>query len=184
VIFGVILATFGEYEFSIIGLVITLLGVLLSSIKGITTNQLLVGRLKLHPMVLLCWMSALSFIQCGSISYFNGEIDRFIHYASKLPRKQDLNKLIQQTSDSEDEGSRRIITFEFMIACVLTNGFLAFLLNYVSFTAIKKTSALSMTVAGNVKQALGIVLSIWLFGYAMTPMNGLGTAVPCTVFMK
>jgi hypothetical protein len=44
----------------------------------------------------------------------------------------------------------------------------------VSFTANKKTSALTMTVAGNVKQVLSIVLAVIIFNLTITYMNLLG----------
>ena len=57
---------------------------------------------------------------------------------------------------------------------LLFNGLLAFMLNYVSFTANKRTSALSMTVAGNVKQAMSIGLSVFLYSYVVSFLNGIG----------
>jgi len=47
-------------------------------------------------------------------------------------------------------------------------------LNYVSFTANKKTSPLTMTVAANLKQCLSIILGVWLFRLEVGWMNGLG----------
>ncbi|GES83663.1 triose-phosphate transporter family-domain-containing protein [Rhizophagus clarus] len=40
--------------------------------------------------------------------------------------------------------------------------------------ANKKTSALTMTVAGNVKQVLSIILAVVIFNLTITPTNGLG----------
>lgn len=60
---------------------------------------------------------------------------------------------------------------------LLGNGAIAFLLNVVSFTANKKTSALTMTVAANVKQVMSIVLSVMIFNLTVTPLNALGIAV-------
>jgi uncharacterized membrane protein len=57
---------------------------------------------------------------------------------------------------------------------LLLNGVIAFGLNIVSFTANKKTSALTMTVAGNVKQVLSIILSIVIFDYVINEMNTFG----------
>lgn len=42
------------------------------------------------------------------------------------------------------------------VIALMVNGFIAFLLNVVSFSANKKTSALTMTVAANVKQVLTV----------------------------
>jgi len=54
------------------------------------------------------------------------------------------------------------------------NGAIAFALNVISFTANKKTGALTMTVAANVKQILTIVLGIMFWGLAVSWMNALG----------
>ena len=54
------------------------------------------------------------------------------------------------------------------------NGFLAFALNVVSFTANKKVGALSITVAANVKQVLTILFAVFLFHLTITPVNALG----------
>ncbi|KAI8803140.1 triose-phosphate transporter family-domain-containing protein [Cladochytrium replicatum] len=156
VIVGVGMATLGEYDFSALGFLLTCLGVLLSALKGVATNVLLVGRLRLHPMDLLMRMSSLACMQCLFIAYVSGEYDRMLSNVSRL-----LGWL----------------TIDGLLLALLTNGVLAFLLNYVSFTANKKTSALSMTVAGNVKQALGILLSMWVFGYVVDVLNGLGILI-------
>lgn len=57
------------------------------------------------------------------------------------------------------------------------NGTLAFALNYVSFMANKKTSPLTMTVAGNLKQCLSIILGVWIFRIQVGWMNALGIIV-------
>ena len=66
---------------------------------------------------------------------------------------------------------------------LLFNGLLAFMLNYVSFTANKRTSALSMTVAGNVKQAMSIGLSVFLYSYVVSFLNGIGKHHPSSLFL-
>lgn len=57
------------------------------------------------------------------------------------------------------------------------NGILAFLLNWASFTANKNTSALTMTIAGNLKQVLSIIIGFYLFDSNLTPFNILGIFV-------
>ena len=57
------------------------------------------------------------------------------------------------------------------------NGILAFGLNYVSFTANKKTSPLTMSVVGNLKQCLSIILSVWFFQVQVGWMNCLGIII-------
>ena len=57
---------------------------------------------------------------------------------------------------------------------ILINGLTSFGLNVVSFTANKKTGALTMTVAANVKQVLTIVLSTVLFRLKVGMWNTFG----------
>lgn len=88
-----------------------------------TTNIILVGRLKLHPLDLLMRMSVLACAQCVVYAIVSGEAARMFAYAAtEMTRGKTLALLI--------------------------NGILAFGLNVVSFTANKRTSALTMTVAG------------------------------------
>ncbi|KAI8833912.1 hypothetical protein BC829DRAFT_407475 [Chytridium lagenaria] len=84
VIAGVALATLGEYEFSIPGLLMTLLGVLLSSLKGICTNRLLVGTLHFHPLDLLRRMSGLATLQCLLVAWWSGELSAFQRFISPM----------------------------------------------------------------------------------------------------
>lgn len=111
--------------------------------------MILVGRLKLHPLDLLLRMSPLAFMQCIAASWYTGELSRVRQYGAT-----------QMTSSR--------------FAALAVNGALAFFLNVVSFTANKKTSALSMTVAANVKQVLTIVLAVIIFHLRITPMNLFG----------
>jgi hypothetical protein len=60
---------------------------------------------------------------------------------------------------------------------VVGNGVLAFLLNVASFTANKMTGALTMTVAGNVKQCLSVVVGIWVFRLEVGWVHGVGILV-------
>lgn len=57
------------------------------------------------------------------------------------------------------------------------NGALAFVLNVSSFSANKNTGALTMTVCGNVKQCLTILLGILLFGVKVGVLNGAGMMI-------
>lgn len=150
VMLGVCLATadeFGRRDFTTDGFWLTVLGVVLSAAKGIVTNQLLVGDLNLHPLDLLWKMGPSSVAQCLVYALIFGE-------TSGLAQRQSLS-----ASDNMS---------------LLANGLLAFALNWVSFTANQRTSALSMTVAGNVKQALSIALAVWIFATPVTAINVVG----------
>jgi uncharacterized protein involved in cysteine biosynthesis len=60
---------------------------------------------------------------------------------------------------------------------LLLNSILAFCLNWVSFTSIKLTSALTMTIVGNVKQILTIILSLWIYPAILSSTNILGIVI-------
>ncbi|EGG12339.1 uncharacterized protein MELLADRAFT_41728 [Melampsora larici-populina 98AG31] len=149
VVAGVGFSTYGDYGWTTWGLILTLLGTILASFKTVITNLIQVGKLKLNPLDLLLRMSPLAFIQCVVWSYWTGEMDRVREFgANQMDRKKALALVI--------------------------NGLIAFGLNVVSFTANKKTSALTMTVAANVKQVLTIVLAIFIFNLVITPTNLFG----------
>jgi uncharacterized membrane protein len=148
-VLGVGFATCDEYKFTYMGFFLTVLGAVLASVKTIVTNRVQVGRLKLNPLDLLFRMSPLAFIQCIFYAQVTGELDKVREFATD-------NMTIHLASG------------------LLLNGVIAFALNIVSFTANKKTSALTMTVAGNVKQVLSIVLSVIIFDYAITSTNSFG----------
>ncbi|KPV75367.1 uncharacterized protein RHOBADRAFT_14250 [Rhodotorula graminis WP1] len=122
VVAGVVFATYGDYSFTPWGFILTLIGTFLAALKTIITNRVQVGRLKLHPLDLLVRMSPLAFMQCVFFGWWSGELDRVRAYAAT---DMTQNKAI----------------------ALAMNGAIAFGLNVVSFTANKKTSALTMTVA-------------------------------------
>ncbi|KAH9823072.1 triose-phosphate transporter family-domain-containing protein [Melampsora americana] len=149
VVAGVGFSTYGDYGWTTWGLVLTLLGTILASLKTVITNLIQVGKLKLNPLDLLLRMSPLAFIQCVVWSYWTGEMSRVREFGA---HEMDKKKAI----------------------ALAINGVIAFGLNVVSFTANKKTSALTMTVAANVKQVLTIVLAIFIFNLVITPTNLFG----------
>ena len=159
-ILGVGLATFGDYYFTLIGFFLTLLGVVLAAIKTVATNRLMTGSLALSAMEVLFRMSPLAAIQCVFYAFASGE----------------LSKLTESLSASP-ETNIWTPSFLFAIAC---NGLMAFSLNIVSFQTNKVAGALTVSVCGNMKQTLTILLGIVLFSVKVTPLNGLGMLI--TVF--
>ncbi|ORY05238.1 TPT-domain-containing protein [Basidiobolus meristosporus CBS 931.73] len=152
VVFGVAFATFGDYYFTPMGFFLTILGTVLAAFKTVVTNKVQTSGLKIHPLDLLYRMSPLAFVQTLMYAYMTGELQ----YVS----------LFVQTS----------MTWPLGLA-LLFNGVLAFFLNVVSFTANKKTSALTMTVAGNVKQVLSIAFAFLIFNLEISAMNAIGIAL-------
>ncbi|KAF9111200.1 UAA transporter [Mortierella sp. AM989] len=146
---GVYMATVGDYSYTAMGFFLTVLGTVLAATKTVVTNRIQVGRLQLHPLDLLLRMSPLAFVQTVIFSWMKGELDEVVLFC-----KTDMSYSL--------------------IMALLVNGIIAFFLNYVSFTANKKTSALTMTVAANVKQVLSIVVAVTVFNTTIGFLNGLG----------
>ncbi|KAF8945620.1 UAA transporter, partial [Entomortierella lignicola] len=149
---GVYMATKGDYSFTAMGFFLTVLGTVLAAIKTVVTNRILVGRLQLHPLDLLLRMSPLAFVQTVIFSWMTGELESMVSWS----------KTEMSTS---------------LVMALFVNGVIAFFLNYVSFTANKKTSALTMTVAANVKQVLSIVIAVTVFHTTIGFLNGLGIVI-------
>lgn len=149
VIAGVGFATMGDYSYTMAGLYLTFFGTFLAALKTVVTNRVQVGKLKLHPLELILRMSPLAFIQCMLYAGFSGEASLVVEWAQAKLNFQSFN-----------------------ILCL--NGIIAFFLNVVSFTANKKTSALTMTVAANVKQVLSIVIAVMVFNLTITALNAWG----------
>ncbi|KAF9083517.1 UAA transporter [Mortierella sp. AD031] len=149
---GVYMATVGDYSYTAMGFFLTVLGTVLAATKTVVTNRIQVGRLQLHPLDLLLRMSPLAFVQTVIFSWMKGELDDVVSFC--------------QTDMSWK-----------LVLALLVNGIIAFFLNYVSFTANKKTSALTMTVAANVKQVLSIVVAVTVFNTTIGFLNGLGIMI-------
>lgn len=151
---GAGLATAGDYQASLLGVLLTMLGVLLACIKTIATNRLLTGPLALSSMEVLLRMSPLAAMQCMAYAALTGEL-------STLKRFAQL------------EGG-----FSFtLVLAIFVNACMAFALNIVSFQTNKMVGALAVTVCGNVKQALTILLGIVLFSVPVGFLNAVGMLV-------
>lgn len=156
VIAGIVLTVMGErkgFEYTGLGMFLTIFGVFLSSLKGVMTNFMLVGDFKIHPLELIALVAPWAALQCVLTSFLTGE--------STLISKQ----YTAQPFDS------------LLMMGLLANGSLAFFLNWISFAVNKETSALAMTVASNVKQAVSIGLAMIIFNTPLTLLNGLGISV-------
>ncbi|KAI5810668.1 hypothetical protein BZA77DRAFT_163734 [Pyronema omphalodes] len=123
VVAGVGFATAGDYYFTALGFLLTLFGAFLAAVKTVVTNRIQTGRLKLSPLELLYRMSPLAFLQTLIWAYITGEFSAISGWAETSMTQKDLGNL-------------------------LINGLIAFALNVISFTANKKTGALTMTVCG------------------------------------
>lgn len=153
VIVGVGLATYGDYYFTLAGFLLTIAGVMLASVKTVVTNRLMTGSLALSALELLLRMSPLAALQALAYSLATGELF--------------------QVRDAIAAGQLGAP----MLALLAVNGALAFALNVSSFQTNKLAGALTLCIAGNVKQCLTIVLGILLFNVQVGIVNGAGMAV-------
>ena len=156
VIVGVALATYGDLEFTWLGFLLTVTGCLLSSLKSITTSVFLVGDLKFHPMELILRMATFAIPQMALLAFLYGETHEIFGLGP------------------DHEG------FDFypaLLVALAVNGTMAFSLNFSNFMFTRSTSALTVTVAGSVKNVLTIVLSVLVFSTPITLLNSIGTVV-------
>lgn len=135
-----------------------------------TTNRLMTGSLALPSMELLFRMSPLAAVQSLLFATLSGELPVF------------AQNLSERTHDAS------ILATGLTIALLLGNGILAFVLNVSSFQTNKIAGALTVTVAGNLKQACTLALGIIVFkDFPLNVLNGLGIILVlagCAFFSK
>lgn len=151
VILGVGLATYGDYYASMLGFFMTLLGAILAALKTVVTNRLQTAGLHFTAIELLYRLSPLAVLQSIAMAYLNGEFSGI----QKFPFEQ---------------GN---LSMKFILYFSI-NAAMAFGLNVISFTANKKTGALTMTVAGNVKQILTVLLAVVFWHLKVSFLNASG----------
>ncbi|KAF7859431.1 uncharacterized protein EAF02_010879 [Botrytis sinoallii] len=149
---GVLLVSHDSLTLTLDTTILCLLGALLSACKTLSTNSLQT-HLSIPALTIIHHVAPLAGIQATIWSYMNGEIDEF------------LVKHISSTSSP-------LSTSHFGILLILTNGLVAFLLNWSSFTTNKKAGALTMAVLGNIKQVISIAISIVIFRDANASFTG------------
>lgn len=149
VIIGVMLASYGDLDATVLGFVMTMLGTVLAAVKTVATNRLQTAGLHLGALELLYRMSPIACIQSLAVAYMCGEFDRF------------EPSVLRSSS----------------VLILLINGAIAFGLNVASFEANKRSGALTMTIAANIKQVLTIVFSVVLWHFAVGAMNACGIAL-------
>ncbi|KAM3516209.1 hypothetical protein MY11210_000231 [Beauveria gryllotalpidicola] len=153
-IVGAVMTTAGEMKFSDAGFLLTILGVIFAALKTIVTNRFMTGSLALPPVEFLFRMSPMAAAQALAFAFANGEVDGFR----------------QALANSEMSSFATC-------ASLLGNGCLAFLLNISSFNTNKLAGALTMTVCGNLKQCLTVLLGIFIFNVDIDLLKGTGMAI-------
>ncbi|XP_063900054.1 uncharacterized protein LOC135119581 [Zophobas morio] len=150
VIVGMILACYGDVEnITIWSLTILISGCFASGLKIVMTKVLLSGSHRYHPFDLLQKVTPLCAIQLTPVILY-------LEYSGL--RVDDSVNLSQ-----------------WMV--VFATGIMAFSLNIANFFTNRVVSPLTLTVAGNLKQVLTILLSIFIFSTKITPLNGIGIFV-------
>lgn len=153
IVFGVSLATYGDYYFTPLGFILTFFGVILASLKTIASNQLMTGNLALPALEVLLRMSPLAAMQSLIYSIGTGEARELANFVS-----------------AGDLTSSQCLA-------LAGNGVLAFLLSVASLHTNKLAGALTMTVCGNLKQCLTVILGILLFNVQVGVLNGYGMVI-------
>lgn len=118
--------------YCLIGISLALSSVLLGTIKSILASILLTGSNAIGPLDALWMMAPFASFVCTMVGIATGELQKL-----KVP-----------------------IPFAHLIApSLVINGLLAFVLNVSSFTALKLSNPLTLAVAGNIKQAMCIIIN-------------------------
>lgn len=145
---GVAMASVGETFFSWIGFTFQSLAILAESTRLVLVN-LLLKNLKLDPLSSLYYIAPL----CAA---FIG-LACLIFEAGSLPWQ-------------------RMFTLEFVLILII-NGLVSFTLNVSVVLLISNTSALTLTLAGIVKDIMLVLLSVLIFGSPVTPLQYVGYGV-------
>ncbi|KAI0293906.1 hypothetical protein BC826DRAFT_1013113 [Russula brevipes] len=204
VIFGVGLATYGDYYFTTWGLTLTLVGTVLAALKTIVTHRIQTAPLATQPI------GAQRKLFCASMPtrpaiMFSALLPQFWRHHLQLHPLDLLTRLsrlavVQCVAYAYLFGEIGLVfrrsscsSSFWQVILVSGNGIVAWTLNIVSFEANRRSGALSMGVAGyshqqsvlccctdshfrlaNVKQALTILCAVWFFHINLTSLNVLG----------
>lgn len=171
VVAGVGFATYGDYFFKPMGFFLTLLGALLAALKTVITNRIQTGRLRLSPLELLYRMSPLAFVQTLIYAFLTGELST-IYKGFQISWYPEA--VVAAVEGAAEQVLPEFVPSKDLFIKLALNGLIAFGLNVVSFTANKNTSALTMTVAANIKQVMTIILAIVFFNVAVNATNAFG----------
>lgn len=118
------------------------------------------GSLKLAPLEFLLRMSPFARLQSLIYSIWSGEISSLATDAGLVTSNLNMSYAVI-----------------LLLILFLGNGLLAFCLNVSSFTTNKLVGALTMTVCGNVKQCITIILGVVLFNVKVGSLNAAGLFV-------
>jgi drug/metabolite transporter (DMT)-like permease len=158
IVFGVMLATWTEVNFNLIGFLCALTASVTTAIQSIVSSLLLTGPLKMDSVNLVYHLAPISVLLLMPFVYW-------FEWQSVVERADILTP-----------------TLIFMLTL---SSAVAFALNFSVFYAIKHSSTLTFTVAGNLKVVFVIAISVAIFRNEITIVNALGiitTIVGCWVY--
>lgn len=150
--FGVALTCFGEISLTKLGFFITLSCCISSSLKGISIKLALSGDYQLQATELIARISPWAAIEMFFFSHITNEPENIFSSSTYTPNL-------------------------YGTCLLLFSGVVAYFLNLLNFLATHYTSPLTMNIAGNVKQVLTIVISVFLFEKVLTPLNIVGIVI-------
>ncbi|KAF9880979.1 duf250 domain membrane protein [Colletotrichum karsti] len=149
IVAGVALASFGEIEFSWIGFIFQMGGIVFEGIRLVMIQVLLTGEeSKMDPLVSLYYYAPV----CAVMNFFVAWASEFSTF-----KLEDL----QQTG----------------ISVLLLNAGVAFMLNVSSVFLIGKTSGLVMTLTGILKNVLLVIASVLIWHTSVTFMQVIGYSI-------
>lgn len=158
IVLGVMLATWTEVNFNFIGFMCALTASVTTAIQSIVSSLLLTGPLKMDSVNLVYHLAPISvLLLLPFVLWF----------------------------EWNDMVSRPEILTPMLFALLTVSSALAFALNFSVFYAIKHSSTLTFTVAGNLKVVFVIAISVAIFRNEITIVNALGiitTIVGCWVY--
>eukprot|EP01113_Clastostelium_recurvatum_P027827 TRINITY_DN336_c0_g1_i3.p1 TRINITY_DN336_c0_g1~~TRINITY_DN336_c0_g1_i3.p1 ORF type:complete len:416 (+),score=114.27 TRINITY_DN336_c0_g1_i3:64-1248(+) len=152
VVGGVALASFTESSFDMTGFLCAVFASITTAVQAVMMNLLLAsGMKKMDPINLLFYMGPLSFAMLvPAVFMFEWQSisTEWIYFGQPAP-----------------------------LLWLFVGGAVAFALNYSSFVVSSVVSTLTMTVSGNLKAVINIVVSVAIFGNPIGLMNWIGCLV-------
>lgn len=150
---GVGLTVYKNQEFDLAAIIVLGVGIVLAALKGVITSKYLSEYNSMHPVEFLMRICPLSFILLVVLSTVQGE-------TSRIMEKYYLEQLTPMAW-----------------ICAFMTGFFAFVLNWTNFIVTRATSPLTVSVAGNIKQVITVLLGIYLFSIPISWLNGIGILI-------
>eukprot|EP01054_Gregarina_sp_Poly1_P000278 Gregarina_sp_Poly_1__277@NODE_1068_length_5192_cov_185_777756_g194_i1_p3_GENE_NODE_1068_length_5192_cov_185_777756_g194_i1NODE_1068_length_5192_cov_185_777756_g194_i1_p3_ORF_typecomplete_len395_score54_90TPT/PF03151_16/4_7e57UAA/PF08449_11/2_6e23Nuc_sug_transp/PF04142_15/2_9e05Nuc_sug_transp/PF04142_15/0_00052EamA/PF00892_20/2_5e06EamA/PF00892_20/0_029SLC35F/PF06027_12/2_9e03SLC35F/PF06027_12/2_9e06SLC35F/PF06027_12/0_24CRTlike/PF08627_10/7_7e06CRTlike/PF08627_10/9_7PUNUT/PF16913_5/0_1_NODE_1068 len=141
VIAGVAATVWGDLETTLYGGLIVAAGCAFSSLKGLMSQKAQIGAQGLETFDLLRVVCPLAVVELLVLGSLNGEVLTLLR-EHEFSKPMGLNLVLQ--------------------------GVLAFSLNFVSFKCAALKNPLTMNIAGNVKQVITPLLSVWFLGGSLT----------------